>query len=81
MLLRLAALTPEDSGEVRCEVRTALDSLRSAPAFLWRKMKVKKSGLRLIVASWCCQLTLSSIKDLLSTLRPVSRKPLINSWK
>ena len=56
-------------------------SLRSAPAFLWRKMKVKKSGLRLIVASWCCQLTLSSIKELLSTLRPVSRKPLINSWK
>ena len=34
MLLRLAALTPEDSGEVRCEVRTALDSLRSAPASL-----------------------------------------------
>ena len=34
MLLRLVAVTPEDSGEVRCEVRTALDSLRSAPASL-----------------------------------------------
>ena len=56
-------------------------SLRSAPAFLCRKMKVKKSGLDLMELSCCCQLTLSNIREWLSTLGPVRRKPFINSWK